>query len=140
VTLMRKTHKPTNSVKDLDAHTASGVRAIACDMSPNIRDVFGREGMKTKSLRHGSFPLQDFIFLLAKARKEGFAVDGLHPSAFQIVIAAVEHFPHLRKRGDISGQGILDQPLRRKSGFHDPLIYLGLQLGRQLNFHGFRVA
>ncbi len=53
VALLRKTHKPANRVTYTLSNPTSTLRVIACDISPNVRDVFGREGMKVKSLRHG---------------------------------------------------------------------------------------
>lgn len=51
--LTRKWHESANAIKQVLSNTPSGLRAIACDISPNFRDVFGREGMKVESLRHG---------------------------------------------------------------------------------------
>ena len=95
MTLTREGYESPNAVKDLLSQTAGGLRAIVSDISPNIRDVFGREGMKFKSLRQGSFLLHDPIFPLAEAFEERLSVNWLHPPAFQIVIPVVQHFARL---------------------------------------------
>lgn len=84
--------------------------------------------------------LQQFIFPLAKALKECFAVDGFHPATLQVIIAAVEHFARLCKLVEISGNNILNQFTRGASGFGCQFVEFGLQVGGEVYFHGFRVS
>lgn len=61
--------------------------------------------------------LQQFIFPLAKALKECFAVDGFHPAAFQVVIAAVKHFAGLCKFIEICQNNVLNSPALSRAAF-----------------------
>ncbi|HWD99713.1 MAG TPA: hypothetical protein VG345_11765 [Bryobacteraceae bacterium] len=54
--------------------------------------------------------------------------NGFDAAAFQVVIAAVKHFPRLRQFLEISGKGVLGQFLRAASGFRNPTVDLCLQV------------
>ena len=41
--------------------------------------------------------LKQLVLALAKAVKESLPIYGLNPAAFDVVIAAAEHFAHLRR-------------------------------------------
>ena len=125
VALLRKTHKTANRVKYALSNPTSTLRAIACNISPNVRDVFGREGMKAKSLSHG-YVSSRIIFLLAKALKKRLAVNRPHPAAFQVVVAAIEHCARACKVLKISSHGVLNELAHGASGVSRQLVELRL--------------
>ena len=64
------------------------------------------------------------------------AGDGLHPSAFQIVIAAVEHFARLRKLGEVSLYDILHKLVTGSApALGGQVIQLLFRLGGKVYFH-----
>jgi hypothetical protein len=67
------------------------------------------------------------------------AGDWLHSAAFQVVITAIEHFARVHKLGNLSGQSVLKQLVRRTSSLADQLVNLGLQGSGEMYFHGSRV-
>jgi hypothetical protein len=105
--------------------TTEGLRAAGFD-----------ETATNQSPAERSFFVQQFIFTFAKALEKCLAINRLDLAAFQIVIAAVEHFACLRKLGHIPGQCIFEQLVGRTSSFDDQLVNLGLQLGGEMYFHG----
>src|SRR5271166_1237677 len=90
---------------------------------------------KDESLPRRSFPVQQLVFTFAKALKKCLAVNRNHFAGLQIVVPAIEHCASLAKLGNISGHGVLDQPVWGISRFDDQLVNLGLQLGSEMNFH-----
>lgn len=62
-------------------------------------------------------------------------VNGLHSAAFEIVITAIQHHLRLGKLVKIPGQDILDEFIRRTTGFGSPPIKSGFQVGVELYFH-----
>ena len=80
--------------------------------------------------------LEQFILAAAKAFKKFFTIDWLHLAAFQVVIAAVEHFARLRKLIEVSLYDALHKladgsasALRRK------VLELLFRLGCEVYFH-----
>lgn len=69
------------------------------------------------------------LALLAQAGEGFFAVDGLHLSALDVVIAAVEHFAHLAQLLEVSGHRVLDKLVGGTAGFRYPMINLRLKVG-----------
>lgn len=78
--------------------------------------------------------------LFAEVSNDLVAGNGLYRTAFQVVIAAVEHFERLRELVEITGKGVLGQLVEAASGFRNPTVDLGLQLGIvQVHFRGFKI-
>ena len=60
--------------------------------------------------------------------KEVFAVDGLHPAAVEIVVAAIEHATHIGELVDIAGDDVRGKlvsaaPGLRREVFQRPLLF-----------------
>jgi hypothetical protein len=80
--------------------------------------------------------LEQFVLTAAKVFKEFLTVDGLHPAAFQIVIAAVEHVPRLRKLIKVSLDNILHKFVGiSASALRGEVLELLFRLGREVYFH-----
>src|SRR5208337_5446879 len=77
--------------------------------------------------------------LFAEVGNNLVAVSGFYPAAFQVIIAAVEHFARLCEFVEVSGNDIFYQFTGGTSGFGCELIELGLQVGGEMYFHGFSV-
>ena len=67
---------------------------------------------------------QPFILALAQLLEEGFTVDRLYPSALQIVVAAVEHFPDAGELVDVAGDDILHDLVGTAPRFRGELVQL----------------
>jgi len=70
--------------------------------------------------------LEQFVLTAAKAFKKFLAIDRLHPAAFQVVIAAVEHFAGAGQFVEITGHGVLNQLFGGTSRFRYPAVEPGL--------------
>jgi hypothetical protein len=102
---MGKRNHGAYPVKDFLAHTAGGKGVVVRDVFPNFSNA-PREGEgQSRALR--SLLVKQVVFVAAKALKKVLAVNGLYPTAFQVVIPAVEHFACLRKLVDVSTDDIL---------------------------------
>ena len=108
----------------------SGRKQIICrDVFPNFDDVLRRKRMKGQSPALPSLRrmlLEQFVLTLAKVFKKFFAVDWLHLTAFQIVIASVKHFACSGELIKIAGHSVLNELVGSASGFRHPAIELRL--------------
>src|ERR1700733_9167933 len=67
---------------------------------------------------------------------KGFlTVDGLRPSALQIVISAVKHLSRLCKLIEIHGQCVLQELVGSASGLCGEIVELLFNFGREVYFH-----
>src|ERR1019366_1989521 len=83
--------------------------------------------------------LEQFVLTAAKVFKEFLTVDWLHPAAFQVVIAAVEHVPGLHKVIKVP----LDNILHKLGGIfasalRGEVLELLFRLGREVYFHALQ--
>jgi hypothetical protein len=83
--------------------------------------------------------LEQFVLTAAKVFKKFITVDGLHPAAFQVVIAAVEHVPGLRKVIKVSLDNISNKLGGiSASALRGEVIELLFRLGREVYFHALQ--
>src|SRR5271157_3157386 len=61
--------------------------------------------------------------------------DGLHPAAFQVVIAAVEYVARLHQLVEISGQCILQKLIGPASALLCEVVELLFNVGGEVHFH-----
>jgi hypothetical protein len=66
-----------------------------------------------------------------------FSVNGLHPPAFQVIIAAVERLPNLEHFVKISRHGVLNEVVRSASALRGEVFEFLFGLGGQAYFHAF---
>ena len=67
-----------------------------------------------------------------------FAVDWLHPAAFEVVIAAAECLPNLQHFVEISCHGVLNEVVRSPSALLGEVFKFLFDLGGQVYFHRFQ--
>ena len=78
---------------------------------------------------------------VAISGKGFFAVDGLHPTALDVVIAAVEHFTYLAQFIEVAGHSVLNQLVGGTAGFSHPVIDFRLKLRiLKMHVHNARVG
>ncbi len=61
-----------------------------------------------------------------------------HPTASQVVIAAVEHFARLRHFLEVPGHGVLNQLVGPASALRGEVLELLFRLGGEMYFHAFK--
>ena len=87
-----------------------------------------------------SFRAVALCFGLCFQASKGFlAIDRLHRSTFQIIIAAVEHIPRLDQLVEISRQCILQDLVSPTSALGGEIVELLFNVGGEVDFHGFRI-
>jgi len=61
--------------------------------------------------------------------------NGFDPTAFQVVVAAVEHLGRLGELGNVTSHRIRKKVVGGASGFVDQLVNGGLQVRGEMYFH-----
>jgi hypothetical protein len=76
------------------------------------------------------------VFALgADSIKGFFAVDGLHPAALDLVIAAIESGADLGKLGQVASHGVFDEIVRRAARCGGKFVKPGLGFRFEANDH-----
>jgi len=136
---MRESNKVPDRLQNLLADPACGLLTVAGNVFPNFGDVLGRlreaENLVRSSAR-GAF--QKFIFALPQRFKEGFSVEGLHPAAFKIVEASIEHLSRAGQFVNQTCHGVLHQLVGGSSAQRRQIIQFLFKLWREMHFHGGR--
>ena len=73
--------------------------------------------------------------LFTQAGKCLFAINRLHSSALDVIVAAVEHFPDLGQFLEITGQSVLYKFFFGASGLRRPFVQLGFKIGAEMYFN-----
>ncbi len=122
--------------------TVSSVGVILCDEIAYVIKVCEGFRVKDVAAAHLSSSLAVALYFSFRFQmgKGFFSVDGLHPAAFQFVIAVVEHFPRLCQFVEISGQCILQKLMRRASALGYEVVELLFNVGSEMDFHGLNIG
>ena len=99
--------KRINGGQDLRDQPVGGVEIVFSDEIPNFVKASFRVELITNH-EPGWRPARGSAFV-AEVDHNLVTGNAFHPAAFQIVIAAVEHFPRFCKLNEISGQSILQK-------------------------------
>lgn len=133
--LMGKWNQCANGVKDFCYHAVGCVRVMLCNIAAYVVKVPRRlpGGARDRSCLAVALGF-GFRFQTGKGF---FSVNGLHPPAFQVVIAAVERLPNLEHFFKISRHGVLNEVVRSASALRGEVFEFLFGLGGQVYFHAF---
>src|SRR5258707_400661 len=79
--------------------------------------------------------LEQLILAVAQVVEESFAVDGLHPAAFDLIVPTVEHVAHFNHFRQVSSHGIFDKIVGWAAALGGQLMEARFRLGLKMDFH-----
>jgi hypothetical protein len=132
-----KWDKRLDGIVDFFADSIGSFEAVVGDVFPDFFQIFDGVRVKDK-LAHTAVESGTSATFLAFAPKFGegsFTVDGLHSTALEVVVAAVQHLASLRQLLQIAGHCVLDQVVGRAPGCLGELLQAGLGFWSEANFH-----
>ena len=133
---MGKGNQCANGFKDFCHHAVGCVRVVLCNIAADVGARRLPGGARIRSCRAVALG----VGLRFETGKGFFAVNRLHPAAFEVLIAAVERLPNLEYFVKISRHGVLNEVVRSTSALRGEIFEFPFRLGGQVYFHSLHIS